>query len=82
MLIWVAVALVQVALGILTIWSQRKVDVTTAHVALGAVTFMIGWMLVLIASREVATVALRPELSTDSPRSARLPTFATEVKSA
>lgn len=49
--LWVAVVLLQVVLGVLTIWSQRKVDVTTAHVAVGAVTFMIGWMLVLVASR-------------------------------
>ena len=51
---WVAVVLVQAALGIFTILSQRKVDVTTAHVAMGALTFMIGWMLVLIASRSAA----------------------------
>ena len=51
--VWVAVVLLQVVLGVLTIWSQRKVDVTTAHVAVGAVTFMIGWMLVLVATRFV-----------------------------
>ena len=51
--IWVGVVMIQVVLGVLTIWSQRKVDVTTAHVAVGAVTFMIGWMLVLVASRFV-----------------------------
>jgi len=54
---WVALVLVQVALGIFTILSQRKVDVTTAHVAVGALTFMTGWMLVLMASR---TVAMNP----------------------
>jgi cytochrome c oxidase assembly protein subunit 15 len=51
--LWVAMAFVQVVLGVLTILSQRKVDVTTTHVAIGAVTFMIGWMLVLMASRFV-----------------------------
>jgi cytochrome c oxidase assembly protein subunit 15 len=49
---WMAIICVQVVLGILTIWSQRKVDVTTAHVALGAVTFMLGWLLVLITMRD------------------------------
>ena len=52
--LWVGLALVQVTLGILSILFQRKVDVTTAHVALGALTFATGWMLVLIASRFVA----------------------------
>jgi len=48
---WVTLGLIQVALGILTILSLRKVDVTTAHVAVGALTFAVGWMLVLMASR-------------------------------
>ena len=52
---WVAIVLVQMVLGILTILSQRKVDVTTAHVALGAVTFLAGWLLILMASRFVKT---------------------------
>jgi cytochrome c oxidase assembly protein subunit 15 len=56
-LFWVALALVQVTLGILSILSQRKVDMTTAHVAVGALTFATGWMLVLIASRFVAQTA-------------------------
>jgi heme a synthase len=60
---WVAIVLVQVALGILTILSERKVDVTTAHVAVGALTFMNGWMLVLMVSRPAA-VNIR-ELSRD-----------------
>ena len=59
--LWVAIVLVQAVLGILTILSQRKVDVTTAHVAVGAVTFLVGWLLVLIASRfVVAQVAKAP----------------------
>ncbi|HTD68349.1 MAG TPA: COX15/CtaA family protein, partial [Candidatus Limnocylindria bacterium] len=41
-LAWVAVGLIQVALGILSILSQRKVDLTTAHVAVGALTFLLG----------------------------------------
>ncbi len=49
--LWSVAACTQVALGISTILSQRKVDVTTAHVALGAVTFMTGWLLVLMTSR-------------------------------
>jgi cytochrome c oxidase assembly protein subunit 15 len=69
--VWLAIALVQVALGVLTILSQRKVDVTTAHVAVGALTFMVGWMLVLMTSRSALgkrSLAAEPEaiLSTSS----------------
>lgn len=71
--LWVAVALVQVVLGILTILSQRKVDVTTAHVAIGALTFSIGWMLVLVASRFVlATESVAPVSATILARSTEL----------
>ena len=48
---WSIAVCLQAVLGILTIWSQRKVDVTTAHVALGAVTFMLGWFLILVTGR-------------------------------
>lgn len=50
---WVVAVLVQATLGILTVLSQRKVDVTTAHVAVGALTFLNGWLLVLAASRSL-----------------------------
>ncbi len=55
---WCGVACIQVALGIITILSQRKVDVTTAHVALGAITFMMGWLLVLMTSRVTAPMTI------------------------
>jgi heme a synthase len=61
--LWVAIVLGQVVLGILTILSQRKVDVTTAHVALGAVTFLVGWLLVLIASRFVVAQVAKARVS-------------------
>lgn len=51
---WCAVACVQVTLGILTILSQRKVDVTTTHVALGAITFALGFLMVLVTGRVAA----------------------------
>ncbi len=70
--LWVAIALIQVALGILTILSQRKVDVTTAHVAVGAVTFLIGWLLVLMTSRFlVARAAMAPVAETILAREAQ-----------
>lgn len=48
---WVLLALVQVTLGIFSIISQRKVDVTTAHVAVGALTLMLGWLAVMVTAR-------------------------------
>ncbi|HMJ90267.1 MAG TPA: COX15/CtaA family protein [Candidatus Acidoferrum sp.] len=48
---WIALVLLQVTLGILTITSERKVDVTTTHVAVGALTFLIGWISFLVSSR-------------------------------
>jgi cytochrome c oxidase assembly protein subunit 15 len=56
---WCVAACLQVALGILTILSQRKVDVTTGHVALGAVTFMLGWFLLLMIARATAPRTVR-----------------------
>lgn len=50
-MLWFAVASVQVTLGILSILSQRKVDVTTAHVAVGAITLTMGWIAVLAVTR-------------------------------
>jgi cytochrome c oxidase assembly protein subunit 15 len=55
--LWVGLALVQVTLGMLSILFQRKLDVTTAHVALGALTFAFGWLLVLMTSRLAASSA-------------------------
>lgn len=53
-LVWVAMAVVQVVLGIFSILSHRKVDVTTAHVAMGALTLAVGWLAVLITARQTA----------------------------
>jgi heme a synthase len=41
-ILWVALLLCQVALGALTIWSNKAADVATAHVAVGASMFAIG----------------------------------------
>ena len=69
--VWCAVAFLQVTLGILSIWSQRKVDVTTAHVAVGALTFALGWMSVLVTRRLAAPVPASvsaPESRTAAPQ--------------
>lgn len=70
---WIATVSIQVTLGIMTILSQRKVDVTTAHVAVGAITFLIGWLLVLATSRSM--VPVREASSVNGAKPALRPTF-------
>lgn len=55
-LVWLGLIAVQAALGASTIWSEKKVDVTTAHVAVGALCLMNGALLTIIASRCLAPV--------------------------
>jgi len=50
-LVWLGLIAVQVALGAATIWSGKKVDVTTAHVAVGALSLLNGALLAIIAFR-------------------------------
>jgi heme a synthase len=63
--VWCAVVVIQVVLGIFTILSDRKVDVTTLHVALGAVTFAIGWLLVLATKRLSVANRIVPATETE-----------------
>jgi cytochrome c oxidase assembly protein subunit 15 len=39
---WVALVIVQIALGAWTIWSNKAADITTAHVAVGALILFLG----------------------------------------
>ena len=50
-LVWLGLIAIQIALGAATIWSGKKVDVTTAHVALGALSLVNGALLTLVAFR-------------------------------
>jgi len=56
---WLALVFGQIALGAWTVWSDKAADVTTAHVAVGALILFLG----------VAQCFL---LGTFSPRAARL----------
>jgi cytochrome c oxidase assembly protein subunit 15 len=40
--IWLTMILCQVALGAWTIWSNKAADVATAHMALGALSLVVG----------------------------------------
>lgn len=43
--IWVAMLCAQIGLGAWTIWSQKAADVATAHMALGALSLLVGGLL-------------------------------------
>jgi cytochrome c oxidase assembly protein subunit 15 len=56
--LWVALALAQVGLGAVTVWTNKSADVTTAHVAVGSLCLVVGALLVLVAAR---LASVRPE---------------------
>ncbi len=72
-LAWVGLVLVQVALGAITIWSNKAADIATAHVVTGALTLANGALLtvisfrVLIPARATAPAASEPASSSFSP---------------
>ncbi len=49
--IWVLLVVVQFMFGAFTIWSNKAADVTTVHVALGALTLVLGALLVAMSWR-------------------------------
>ena len=65
---WLALILVQVALGATTIWTKKAADVATAHMAVGALSLMTGALFSMAAFR------LLP-----SSQSQRLPRSAADV---
>jgi heme a synthase len=48
---WVGLVLLQVCLGIWTIWSNKAADIATAHVAVGALLLLTGTLLLAISAR-------------------------------
>ena len=43
--LWIAMILVQIGLGAWTIWSEKAADVATVHMALGALSLLVGALL-------------------------------------
>jgi cytochrome c oxidase assembly protein subunit 15 len=50
-LVWLGLIATQIILGAVTIWSGKKVDITTAHVAVGALSLVNGGLLAIVAFR-------------------------------
>ena len=44
-MIWIAMIVIQIGLGAWTIWSDKAADVATAHMALGALSLLVGALL-------------------------------------
>jgi cytochrome c oxidase assembly protein subunit 15 len=49
--VWVGLVFVQFALGAFTIWTNKAADVATMHVAVGALTFVLGTLLTAMSWR-------------------------------
>ena len=47
--LWLGLILVQIALGIETIWSNKAADIATAHVLVGALSLVVGVLWCVIA---------------------------------
>lgn len=70
-LVWSSLVLVQITLGAWTIWSNKAADVATAHVAVGAILFLIGGLFAIIcfrAKREAEAISAKPLSSKSLPQ--------------
>lgn len=56
-LVWLGLILFQIALGAVTIWTNKSADIATAHVAVGALSLLTGAMTVLVSSRHLAVTS-------------------------
>ena len=58
---WLGLILVQAALGVFTIWTNKAADVATAHVAIGALSLVTGVLLsIVIAVRSRSSTSQAP----------------------
>ncbi len=58
--VWVGLVLLQFFLGACTIWTNKAADIATTHVAVGALTFMLGALLTAISWRLQSRGQLTP----------------------
>ena len=55
-LVWLALIVLQIALGVATIWTNKAADVATAHVLVGALSLVTGALWYIIASGRPAKI--------------------------
>jgi len=59
--VWLGLILVQIALGIETIWSNKAADIATSHVLVGALSLVVGVLWCVIAfARKAPVTETRP----------------------
>ncbi|HEY1770289.1 MAG TPA: COX15/CtaA family protein [Chthoniobacterales bacterium] len=58
---WLVLVLVQIGLGAWTIWSNKAADIATAHVAVGAITFVTGVAISALACSASFQLASSPQ---------------------
>lgn len=58
-LLLLGLVVMQVLLGAATIWTNKSADIATAHVAVGALSFMVSVLMVIIGARGVAVSLAR-----------------------
>ena len=58
--VWVGLVLLQFCLGACTIWTNKAADIATTHVAVGALTFMLGALLTALSWRLQSRGQLTP----------------------
>lgn len=63
-LVWFGLILAQVALGAVTIWTQKAADIATAHVVVGVLSLATGTMLYILTARN-PVFAARTAVSSD-----------------
>jgi heme a synthase len=63
-LVWVVMILAQIGLGAWTIWSEKAADVATAHMALGALSLLVG---ALVTFRLFCGARIRDFILPDAP---------------
>jgi cytochrome c oxidase assembly protein subunit 15 len=69
--VWLGLVLAQITLGAVTVWSNKSADLTTAHVAVGATTLVVGSLLALWAVRASFCVTRSQQSPSAPPRPPR-----------
>jgi cytochrome c oxidase assembly protein subunit 15 len=66
---WLGLILLQIALGIETIWSNKAADIATAHVLVGALSLVVGalWCLIAFARKGPVTENNSPTVFSPQP---------------
>jgi cytochrome c oxidase assembly protein subunit 15 len=65
---WLTLILIQATLGAYTVWSNKAADIATAHVAVGAISLVLGALIYLGTAPLAASAVLREPLTESLPQ--------------